>query len=95
MSKTSEEIKKMTVAPSVLPSLTSNSFSLFWSFICCVDKKIALYTQEFYVACAAGGALSCGLTHTLVTPLDLVKCRRQVQINEDKFNGLFPRIFIG
>ncbi len=25
-----------------------------------------------------GGALSCGLTHTLVTPLDLVKCRRQV-----------------
>lgn len=44
----------------------------------CLDKKIALYTPEFYLACAAGGALSCGLTHTLVTPLDLVKCRRQV-----------------
>ncbi len=44
----------------------------------CLENKIALYTPEFYLACAAGGALSCGLTHTLVTPLDLVKCRRQV-----------------
>ena len=25
-----------------------------------------------------GGALSCGLTHTAVVPLDLVKCRMQV-----------------
>jgi hypothetical protein len=40
--------------------------------------EISLYSPEFYAACAAGGALSCGLTHTLVTPLDLVKCRRQV-----------------
>lgn len=46
-----------------------------------IDKKIALYTPEFYLSCAAGGALSCGLTHTLVTPLDLVKCRRQVELS--------------
>lgn len=46
-----------------------------------VDKKIALYTPEFYATCAVGGALSCGLTHTLVTPLDLVKCRRQVRVD--------------
>lgn len=42
-------------------------------------KKIPLYSPEFYAACAIGGVLSCGVTHTLVTPLDLVKCRRQVR----------------
>lgn len=43
------------------------------------DKKaIQLYTPEFYAACAVGGVFSCGLTHLFVTPLDLVKCRRQV-----------------
>ena len=44
-----------------------------------MDKsKIELYSEEFYKTCAIGGALACGLTHTFVTPLDLVKCRRQV-----------------
>jgi solute carrier family 25 (mitochondrial phosphate transporter), member 3 len=41
-------------------------------------KSILLFTPEFYAACSLGGALSCGTTHALVTPLDLVKCRRQV-----------------
>merc|ERR1712080_128611 len=35
-------------------------------------------TPKFYVLCAFGGLLSCGLTHTAVVPLDLVKCRMQV-----------------
>lgn len=39
---------------------------------------IELYTPKYYGACAAGGVLACGITHALVTPLDLVKCRRQV-----------------
>lgn len=43
-----------------------------------IDTSIKLFTPEFYLACSLGGALSCGLTHTFVTPLDLVKCRRQV-----------------
>jgi len=34
---------------------------------------------KYYALCAVGGALSCGITHTLVTPLDLVKCRLQVR----------------
>merc|ERR1711962_571276 len=33
-----------------------------------------------------GGVLSCGLTHTLVTPLDLVKCR--LQVNKEKYKSL-------
>jgi solute carrier family 25 phosphate transporter 3 len=40
--------------------------------------KIELYSGKYYAACTIGGILACGLTHTAVTPLDLVKCRRQV-----------------
>lgn len=32
---------------------------------------------KFYALCGLGGILSCGITHTAVTPLDLVKCRLQ------------------
>jgi len=35
-------------------------------------------STEYYFKCMIGGALSCGLTHTAVVPLDLVKCRMQV-----------------
>ena len=35
-------------------------------------------STEYYGKCMIGGALSCGLTHTAVVPLDLVKCRMQV-----------------
>ena len=41
-------------------------------------KKIELYSGEFYRVCAVGGMLSCGLTHTAVTPLDVVKCNMQI-----------------
>ena len=43
------------------------------------DKKIELYTPEYYAYCGLGGILSCGLTHTAVTPIDLLKCRKQVR----------------
>lgn len=39
---------------------------------------IELYSGKYYAACTFGGILACGVTHTFVTPLDLVKCRRQV-----------------
>ncbi|PQE20825.1 mitochondrial phosphate carrier 2 protein [Rutstroemia sp. NJR-2017a BBW] len=42
------------------------------------QSTIELYSPTYYAACVAGGLLACGLTHTAVTPLDLVKCRRQV-----------------
>ncbi|CAK0783171.1 Mitochondrial phosphate carrier protein 3, mitochondrial [Coccomyxa viridis] len=41
-------------------------------------KKIKLYSRDFYAACTLGGVLSCGLTHTAVTPLDVVKCNMQI-----------------
>lgn len=44
------------------------------------SSGIALYSKEFYGACTVGGILACGVTHTMVTPLDVVKCRRQVSL---------------
>ena len=41
---------------------------------------IAMYSPAFYAACTVGGIASCGLTHTLVTPLDIVKCNMQVRL---------------
>jgi len=43
-------------------------------------------SPKYYALCAVGGALSCGLTHTAVTPLDLVKCR--LQVNKEKYKNL-------
>lgn len=37
------------------------------------------HDMTYYAKCMMGGVLACGLTHTAVTPLDLVKCRKQVQ----------------
>jgi solute carrier family 25 phosphate transporter 3 len=31
-----------------------------------------------------GGVLACGLTHTAIVPLDVVKCKRQVESNFSK-----------
>ncbi|KAK1091326.1 Cu/Pi carrier [Friedmanniomyces endolithicus] len=39
---------------------------------------IELYSAKYYAACTFGGLMACGFTHWAVTPLDLVKCRRQV-----------------
>ncbi|CAB5102151.1 unnamed protein product [Rhizophagus irregularis] len=52
-------------------------------------KRIELYTPKYYYTCAIAGVLACGLTHTFVTPLDLVKCRRQVdaKLYKGNFDG--------
>jgi len=44
-------------------------------------------SPKFYALCGLGGAISCGFTHTGVVPLDLVKCR--LQVNPDKYKGIF------
>jgi hypothetical protein len=35
---------------------------------------------QYYALCGFAGILSCGVTHTAIVPLDLVKCRIQVSI---------------
>merc|ERR1712203_302282 len=43
-------------------------------------------SPKYYALCGFGGLLSCGITHTAVTPLDLVKCR--LQVNKEKYKNL-------
>lgn len=44
------------------------------------------HTTSYYLKCVGGGILSCGLTHTAVCPLDVVKCN--MQVNPEKYKGL-------
>lgn len=48
--------------------------------------SVAYGSLEYYAKCAFGGALSCGLTHTAVVPLDLVKCR--IQVDPGKYKNI-------
>jgi len=41
---------------------------------------------KYYALCGFGGILSCGITHTAVVPLDLVKCR--IQVDPGKYGGI-------
>ncbi|KAK7808158.1 hypothetical protein U0070_024847 [Myodes glareolus] len=44
-------------------------------------------SMKYYAPCGFDGVLSCGLIPTAVVPLDLVKCRMQVDPKKDK--GIF------
>ncbi|KAF4680217.1 Cu/Pi carrier [Perkinsus olseni] len=48
------------------------------------------HTNSYYAKCLAGGALACGLTHTAVTPLDVVKCN--MQVNPSKYRSLISGV---
>jgi len=41
---------------------------------------------KYYALCGFGGILSCGITHTAIVPLDLVKCR--IQVDPAKYKGI-------
>ncbi|XP_075164242.1 mitochondrial phosphate carrier protein 2 [Haematobia irritans] len=44
-------------------------------------------STKYFALCSLGGVLSCGTTHTFVVPLDLVKCR--LQVDQAKYKNLF------
>jgi len=44
-------------------------------------------SAKYFALCGFGGVLSCGLTHTAVVPLDLVKCR--IQVDPAKYQSIF------
>jgi len=44
-----------------------------------LDYSCEFGSMKYYALCGFGGILSCGLTHTALVPLDLVKCRIQVR----------------
>lgn len=46
-----------------------------------------MFSNKYFQLCAAGGATACGSTHTILTPLDLVKCR--LQVDPKKYQSIF------
>jgi len=44
-------------------------------------------SAKYYAICGFGGIASCGITHTAIVPLDLVKCR--IQVDPAKYKGIF------
>lgn len=51
------------------------------------DYSCEFGSAKYYAICGFGGILSCGLTHTAVVPLDLVKCR--IQVDPAKYRNMF------
>lgn len=43
------------------------------------------HTNSYYAKCMVGGALACGITHWVITPLDVAKCN--MQVNPTKYTG--------
>jgi len=44
------------------------------------------HDASYYLRCMVGGMLACGLTHTAIVPLDVVKCK--MQVFPEKYHGL-------
>lgn len=51
-----------------------------------VDQSCEFGSSKYFALCGIGGSLACGLTHTAITPLDLVKCR--LQVDSAKYKNL-------
>jgi solute carrier family 25 phosphate transporter 3 len=51
-----------------------------------------VHDTTYYLKCMVGGMLACGLTHTAVCPLDVVKCN--MQVDPKKFKGLVPGLSV-
>ncbi|OAY48023.1 mitochondrial phosphate carrier protein 3, mitochondrial [Manihot esculenta] len=67
------------------PSASNSNGGVPRSFVIPAPReKIEMFSPAYYAACTAGGILSCGLTHTAVTPLDLVKCNMQIDPSKYK-----------
>ena len=50
------------------------------------DDSCAYGSPKFFLLCGLGGIISCGTTHTALVPLDLVKCR--IQVDPGKYGGI-------
>lgn len=51
------------------------------------DESCEFGSFKYFALCGLGGILACGTTHTFVVPLDLVKCR--IQVDPIKYKSLF------
>ncbi|KAI4802876.1 hypothetical protein KUCAC02_006446 [Chaenocephalus aceratus] len=48
--------------------------------------EVEFGSQKYFLLCGFGGILSCGTTHAALVPLDLIKCR--LQVDPEKFKSI-------
>ncbi|PVU97116.1 hypothetical protein BB561_000753 [Smittium simulii] len=71
----------------MFPSPSAMNFSMPKRTGFVAPAPIEINSSSYFMACTIGGTLACGLTHWLVTPLDLVKTR--LQVNKSLYTGIF------
>jgi len=74
---------RRTIAASANTNVPGEKWNARWS-------HTPPHTDEYYLKCMLGGLLSCGITHTLVTPLDVAKCN--MQVDPAKYTGTFQAL---
>ncbi|XP_046682912.1 phosphate carrier protein, mitochondrial-like isoform X2 [Homalodisca vitripennis] len=62
-------------------------FNNLKSSVLSAPESCAFGSNKYFALCGLGGILSCGITHTMVVPLDLVKCR--IQVDPAKYKSVF------
>jgi len=70
-------------------SKSSNPFGLPRQAQCASNVSgppVEFGSGKYFALCGLGGILSCGITHTAIVPLDLIKCR--IQVNPQKYKGI-------
>lgn len=89
----------MGVFSDLIDVAKNNSFNLPIKSSKCSTKKttstdnngssdeVEFGSLKFFGLCGVGGILSCGITHTAIVPLDLIKCR--IQVDPQKYRGIY------
>ncbi|KAJ2378184.1 Cu/Pi carrier [Coemansia sp. RSA 2607] len=54
------------------------------------SKPIEINSTKYFVYCGIGGILACGTTHFGMTPIDMLKCR--MQVDPRAYRGIFDGI---
>lgn len=65
----------------------SNFKFILLFYLCTFTDSCEFGSNHYFLLCGLGGILSCGITHTGITPLDLVKCR--IQVDPQKYKSVF------
>jgi len=76
----------MGIVEELSKSAVANPFGMPRQAQCATGEPVEFGSGKFYALCGLGGILSCGLTHTAIVPLDLIKCR--IQVNPQKYKGI-------
>jgi solute carrier family 25 phosphate transporter 3 len=80
----------MGIVEELSVSAKSNPFGLPRQAQCASygdGPPVVVGSGTYFAYCGIGGILSCGITHTAIVPLDLIKCR--IQVNPQKYKGIF------